>query len=241
MKTNGFVVTVMAFLLVMLPYKASQAQVIAGTEPLTGAGAPDGWTNVLYINETFPFQFADGQDQGVLTYTNFWVAPGRTVEGAGLYTPFVAEPLVADPQTGDDFVIRAIGTTRQAGVDFACSGEFRFPFHDTETFVVKEGWLAGFVSSAPLGAREDARSPIPFVGSIIEGWGTGSASPGHWAPAIELGQPIVEGISRTQPDAWGLREYQFNISAEPGDTKPALDPGGRLGGACPEPIPPQEG
>ena len=78
---------------------------IAGTEVLTGEGGPDAWTNILYIEESNPFDFGAGLcTGGVLTYTNFWNA-GRNREGQGMYTPFVAEPLVDFPETGDDFVI----------------------------------------------------------------------------------------------------------------------------------------
>ncbi len=219
-----------------------QAQsVVAGTDPVTGDGGPDGWTNILYINEDTPFDFPAGQDHGVLTYTNFWAAEGRTLTGQGLYTPFVAEPLVEFPETGDDFVVRAIGTTREAGVDFTCSGEFRFPFHDTETFTVQEGWVAGFLSSDPAGERTDARSPIPFVGAGVEGWLTGTAAPGAGAPAIELNEAILEGASGTDADAFGLRQYQFNISAVAGDTQPPLEAGGKVGEACPPPPEEKEG
>lgn len=206
-----------------------EAQVVAGNDTLTGAGSPDGWTNILYINEDNPFDFGGGQ--GVLTYTNFWAA-GQF----GMVTPFVAEPQSDFPEFGDDFVIRAIGTTRQGGVDYTCAGEYQFPFHDTETFEVEDGWVVGFLTSDPAGESLDARSPIPFVGSVVEGWLTGSGAAGQGLPAIELNQTILEGASGTDVDAYGFREYEFNVSAVAGNTKPPLNAGGKIGDACPAPV-----
>lgn len=230
MKKNTGVIS--AILAIALGTTLHAAQRTAGRATLDGAGSPDGWTNILYINEDAPFDFAGtGSDQGVLTNTNFW-ASGPS----GMYTPFVAEPLTDSPATGDDFVVRAIGTTRVGGEHFTCGGEYQFPFHDTETFTVQSDWVAGFVTSDPLGEDEGARSPIPFVGSDIEGWLTGTAGAGTAAPAIELNQPILEGGSGTDVDAFGFRDYQFNIQAESGDVQPPLGPGGKVGDACPAPV-----
>jgi hypothetical protein len=213
--------------------------VTAGAEEITGEGIPDGGTNILYINEMIPFEFGAGGDHGVLTHVRFWVSEGRG--SAGIVTPFVAEPLNDPGITGDDFVIRAIGTTREAGSDWQCGGLYQFPFHDTETFVVQDGWMVGFLSSDTLGERTDALSPIPFFASSTEGWLTYTANAGNAAPAIELGEPILEGLSGTNTDAFGFREYQFQIDAAPGDTLPPLEPGGKLDGVCPEPPPPAGG
>ena len=212
-------------------------EVTAGRETVEDLGAPDGWTNILYINEDAPFDFTGGQTEGVLTHTNFWAANPQ-----GMYTPFVAEPMEDDGAIGDDFIVRAIGTTRVGGTDYACAGEYRFPFHDTEEFTVQDGWLAGFLSSDPAGDSADARSPIPFVGNAgIEGWLTGTATAGTGLPAIELGEAILEGGSQTFIDGAGLRDYQFNVQAEPGNVQPPLDPGGRVGEACPPPPEEKEG
>lgn len=127
---------------VLGPATANAQIVSAGADTITGDGGPDGWTNVLYINEANPFSFAGtGQTQGVLTTFNFWAA-----RGIGVVTPFVAEPLVPDPVSGSDYVIRAIGTTREGGTDWQCIGEYALAFHETEQFTVQEGWVAGFVS-----------------------------------------------------------------------------------------------
>jgi hypothetical protein len=200
------------------------ATVTAGVSPVEGDGTPDGWTNILYINEQTPFDFS---------------GTGCTREGHGLYTPFVAEPLVENPITGADFIVRAIGTTREAGTAFTCDGLFRYPFHDTETFVVQNNWVAGFITSDPAGERTDAMSPIPFIGpSDVQGWLAGSPTAGTGGPAIQIGQPITEGSGPSDADAYGLRHYQFNIQAESGDIKPPLQPGGRVGDACPPPVEP---
>ena len=227
------VVAAVALLLAGVVTQSAVGQIVAGTEVLSNTGTPDGWTTVLYINEEYPFEVGNGG--AVLTYTNFWAArPG------GLYTPFVAEPLVDSPVSGSDYIVRAVGTTRVGGEDFGCAGEFRFPFHDSATFAIQDGWVAGFLSADPLSESADAGSPIPFAGAGINGWLTGTDAPGTGAPIIEVGQNIVEGNSGTDADAYGLREYQFNVSAVAGDTKPALDPGGRVGGACPPPPVPDE-
>lgn len=109
--------------------------VSAGDEEVTSDGVVDGWTNVLYINEARPFDFSGaGQSQGMLTSVNFWVDDARASQS--VITPFVAEPLVDAPSSGADFVVRAIGTTRDQN-SWKCGGEYLFPFHDTEKFAVK--------------------------------------------------------------------------------------------------------
>lgn len=203
------------------------AQSVVGTNPLTGEGTPDGWTNVLYINEDQSFDV--GGEGAVLTYTNFYAA-----RPSGMYTPFVVEPL-GDGEVGEDFIVRAIGTTRVGGEDYTCTGEFQFPFHDTETFAIEDGWLVGFLSSDPESLSLTASSPIPFVGADVEGWLTGSNAAGTGLPLLELGDTIVEGGSGTDIDAYGFRQYQFNISSVAGSTLPALDAGGKVGEACPGP------
>jgi hypothetical protein len=98
-----------------------RAQIIAGVDPVEGEGGPDSWTNVLYINEQTPFDFSvAGADQGVATEFNFWVAPDRIFEG--IVTPLIVEPLVEDPLFGEEFFVRAIGTTREAGIDWEDEG-----------------------------------------------------------------------------------------------------------------------
>jgi hypothetical protein len=232
----------LAFLVswICFPAAARAQTVSAGAQDITGDGDPDGWTNVLYINEANPFSFAGtGQDHGVLTTFDFWVAPGRHL--SGLVTPFVAEPVVEGGVTGEDFIIRAIGTTREAAVDYQCTGLFQFPFHDTTKFTVQNNWVAGFMSSDALGESTEALSPIPFVSAGVDGWLTGTSTAGSGAPRIELDQAIVEGNSGTDIDAYGLREYMFQIKAAPGDIQPPLGPGGKVGEACPEPPPPAGG
>jgi hypothetical protein len=234
MERTSFLLSMLLTVVITVPARAQA--VTAGAEEFTGAGVPDGGTNILYINESVPFDFGGaGDDHGVLTNFRFWVAEGRATQG--VVTPFVAEPLTPDGVTGDDFVIRAIGTTREAVTDWECGGLYQYPFHDTEQFTVQDGWLVGFLSSDTLGERPDALSPIPFFGSVTDGWLSYSASPGNAAPAIDLGEPILEGVTATDVDAFGFREYQFQIDAAPGDTQPPLDPGGKLDGACPGPAP----
>ncbi len=232
MLTRLLFAALIVLLVAMISAVGQAAPVIAGAEEVTGDGGPDAWTNVLYINEQVPFDFSGtGADHGVLTNIDFWVASPR--ENSGVFTPFVAEPLVEFPQTGEDFVIRAIGTTREAGTSWQCGGLYRYPFHETESFVVRDGWVVGFLSSDPQGARVDTASPIPFVPDAAEdGWLTGTVGPGSGTPYIELNQPILEGTGGTNVDAYGFRHYQFQVQAEPGDTKPPLPPGGRVDGPC---------
>jgi hypothetical protein len=193
-----------------------RAQVIAGVDPVEGEGILDGWTNILYINEQTPFDFsAQGTDEGVLTDFNFWVGEGR--EWTSMVTPFVVEPLVDYPEVGEDFIVRAIGTTRMGDEDYDEPGLQSFPFHDTEQFTVKTGWLAGIMSSDPEGISFDAMSPVPYIHNAgVEGWETGSSSSGSGYPNIRLNEPIEEGDSGTEIDAWGLRHYQFQIVAGAG-------------------------
>jgi hypothetical protein len=187
---------------------------IAGAEPVQGAGIPDSWTNILYINEAHPFDFSKfGTDKGATKDVTFYVAAGR--ETSGMVTPFVAEPLVDSPVTGDDFIIRAMGTTRQAETDWTETGVVTFPFSDDQKFEVRTGWLAGFLSSDPAGESDAARSPIPFVGNAgDDGWLTGTSTAASGAPVIALNETIVEGNSGTNVDAYGFRRYQFQITAE---------------------------
>ena len=213
------------------------APVIAGAEEISGDGVPDGGTNILYINELTPFDFSgQGEDHGVLTMFNFWVDSTRVTQG--VVTPFVAEPLVDFPETGEDFIIRAIGTTREAGTDWQCAGLYSYPFHETEQFTVQNDWVAGFLSSDPEGLRADALSPIPFFASSVDGWLTYTATPGSGLPAIAQDDTIIEGGAGTDVDAYGLRHYQFQIEAEPGDVQPPLPDGGRVDGPCEPPVEP---
>ncbi len=133
-------------------------------------------------------------------------------------------------------MIRAIGTTREAGTDWECGGLYSYPFHDTDQFVVQDDWVVGFLSSDPEGIREDAMSPIPFVASDVEGWLTYTANAGTGQPSIVIDDTIMEGASGTDFDAFGLRHYQFQIEAEPGDVQPALPDGGRVDGPCGAPV-----
>lgn len=209
------------------------AQVVsAGDENVTADGVVDGWTNVLYINEARPFDFSGtGQSQGMLTSVNFWVDDSRVAQS--VITPFIAEPLVEDPSTGADFVIRAIGTTRDQA-SWKCGGEYQFPFHDTEKFAVQNGWVVGFLTSDPLSERADALSPVPFVPDAgVDGWLTGTSTAGNGVPVLELNQPIVEGASGTEANAYGFRDYQFRVQAQAGNVQPPVPAGGRVGGACP--------
>jgi hypothetical protein len=101
--------------------------------------------------------------------------------------------------------------------------------------------VARFLSSDVGGERTDALSPVPFVASDVEGWLTGSSTVGNFAPAIVVGEPILEGVSGSNVDAFGFRQYEFNVSGVAGNTKPALNPGGKVGDACPTPFEPTAG
>ncbi len=231
-----------ALLMISTVGATAHAQTVTGgTAEITGNGVVDSGTNILYINEDIPFDFSGtGSDQGMLTNFRFWVSDSRVT--SSVVTPFVAEPLTDFPETGDDFVIRAIGTTREAGTNWQCGGLYQYPFSDTDQFAVQNGWVVGILTSDPLGERDDALSPIPFIADAgIEGWLTYSATPANAAPAIELNEPILEGVSGTNIDAYGFRDYQFQIDAAPGDVQPPLDPGGKVGEACPAPPQPAGG
>lgn len=176
--------------------------VVAGTDPVTDVGGPDGWTNLVYINESDTFDFSGtGQTQGVAYQFRFWA--DRDV---GTLTPFIAE--VLEPNV---FVVRAIGTTRRGGVDWTEAGLQTFAFADGETPVVQQGWAAGFISSTPEG--DEGGSPIPFATANVEGWLTGTSSPGGGTPALILGEAPVPGATGTDLDAYGKRRYAFQIAA----------------------------
>ena len=176
--------------------------IIAGIEPVTDTGDPDGWTNILYINESHPFDFTGtGQTQGTAFQFRFW-ADG----GTGTVTPFVAEATAAN-----DFIVRAIGTTRRGGIDWIDPGLQTFPFKEGAAPIVQHGWVAGFISSTPEG--EEGGSPIPFSGSNVEGWLTGTSTMGSGVPNIVEGQAPTLGATGTDPDAYGKRKYAFQIAA----------------------------
>lgn len=176
--------------------------IIAGTDPVTDVGGPDGWSNLLYINESNTFDFAGtGQSEGVAYQFRFWA--DREV---GTLTPFVVEVLGPD-----DFVVRAIGTTRRGGVDWTGPGLQTFAFAEGEAPVVRQGWAAGFISSTPEG--EEGGSPIPFMAADVEGWLSGTSTPGSGMPAILVGEPPVPGATGTDLDAYGKRRYAFQIAA----------------------------
>ena len=194
------------------------AQIIAGTDPVTGNGVVDGWACILYLNEETPFDFTTlGEDRGVLTTVSFWVIPDRATQG--VVTPFVAEPLVDAPLSGDDFVVRAIGTTRAAGADWNTEGLHHFPFHDTQTFVVENGWLAGFLSSDPQGLRLDATSPIPFeANKAIDGWLTGTSSAGAGSPAVTIGALSAKAPAGHRSMRMGCGSISFRSPPSPWET-----------------------
>jgi len=176
--------------------------IIAGTDPVTDLGAPDGWSNLLYINESNTFDFtSSGQTQGVAFQFRFWAD-----RDSGTLTPFVAE--VVEP---DGFIIRAIGTTRRGGEDWTEAGLQTFAFKEGEAPVVEQGWAAGFISSTPEG--EEGGSPIPFTVSTIEGWLTGTSTTGSGTPSIVVGEAPTPGATGTDANAYGKRQYAFHIAA----------------------------
>ena len=180
----------------------SGQSIIAGSDPVTDVGSVDGWTNILYINESETFDFsATGEAGGIAYEFRFWAD-----KDAGTVTPFVAE--VVGP---DEFVVRAIGTTRRGGVDWTGSGLQSFDFLEGGAAAVQHGWAAGFISSTPEG--EESGSPIPFASSNVEGWLTGTSSEGSGSPAIMVGEAPVPGGTGTDPDAYGKRKYAFQIAA----------------------------
>lgn len=180
----------------------SAQAVIAGVDPVTDVGGPDGWTNILYINESDPFDFTGtGHAEGAAYEFRFWADVI-----SGTVTPFVAE--VVAPNV---FIVRAIGTTRRGGQDWIDAGLRTFPFKDGATPIVQHGWAAGFISSTPEG--DEGGSPIPFTNSNVEGWLTGASAMGSGVPNIVEGQPPTMGGSGTDDNAYGKRRYAFQIRA----------------------------
>jgi hypothetical protein len=194
---------VISLLTWVAPWETASGQaVIAGTNPVTDVGGPDGWTNLVYINESDTFDFAGtGQSQGVAYQFQFWAD-----RDGGTLTPFIAE--VVEP---DVFLVRAIGTTRRGGVDWTEAGLQTFAFADGASPVVQQGWAAGFISSTPEG--DEGGSPIPFTASNVEGWLSGTSAPGTGTPSIFLGEAPVPGATGTDVDAYGKRRYAFQIAA----------------------------
>jgi|GEM_PF-2259448 len=192
--------------------RASAQRVIAGIDPVTDLGGPDGWANVLYINESHPFDFTGtGQIQGVAFQFSFWADTST-----GIVTPFVAEVVEANV-----FIVRAIGTPRRGGEDWMEPGLQTFAFKDGEAPLVQQGWAAGFLSATPEGA--EGGSPIPFVGSDVEGWLTGSAASDSGAPALVEGEAPVLGLSGTDDAAYGQRRYAFHVAAALTTPQPPTD------------------
>jgi len=188
----------------------------AGTNPVTDNGGADGWKLILYINEQDTFDFsAAGQNEGFATEFNFWA--DRAI---GVVTPFVVE-VVAE----NEFIVQAIGTTREGGTDFTDVGLQSFPFSDEGTPTVSDGWAVGFLSSFPDGSGGEDGSPIPFAGNAgVAGWLAGS-SDASGGPTITLGEAPTEGDNATNADAYGFRRYAFNVIAE--TTKFTLNGGGQ--------------
>ena len=193
--------------------------VYAGTPRLTGAGTPDGFTNLLYVNEGQPFDLSKaGATEGVATEFNFW-ADRRN----GVVTPFIAE--VVRPKS---FIVRAIGTTRVGRTDWDSTGLQQFAFSDDSQPTIQDGWVAGFMSSYPDGSG--GVSPIPYANSNVEGWLTGSDDR-VGGPTIALDARPGEGDFATDVNAHGMRRYQFQIGVEmavlpdlrPGDADQDLD------------------
>lgn len=103
----------------------------------------DGPTSYISTRATLLVLPAQGRDHGIRQPSNLWV-PRWACEGATVATPFVAEPLVDNPATGDDFVIRAIGTTgAKPGLTIRCAVNMRLPFTKRPSSRCKTaGWRA---------------------------------------------------------------------------------------------------
>jgi hypothetical protein len=180
--------------------------ILAGAEsPGDAPNGPDSWYQILCVDEANPFDFtASGQTRGYVTSFTFY-AKGRTDRTEEI-TPFVV-----GPQSANNFIVRAIGTTRREGVDWTEAGLKTFRFDETDMPLVEQGWMAGFITSFPDGSG--GGSPLPYENTGREGWLTGNQADTATTPRIELGQPPVEGGS-TWADGLG-RFYQFSIGALP--------------------------
>ncbi len=173
-------------------------------DPLAARASVDGWSSVMVIDEARPFNLS-GAASGVVKDFEFWVGAAR-----GRVTPFVAE------RTADnEFIVRAIGTTRVFGEDYEIDDEataVRFPFSDNEAIVeVQEGWVPGFTVADPDGGNNEG-AVIPFDGGGGDMWLTGGPAPEESA-SIALGEaPDTEGTDNVFNDSLD-RLYAFSITA----------------------------
>ncbi len=176
-------------------------------DPLATTGGPDGWNAIMVINEAMPFDFESvGGSQGVLRDFQFLVGNAR-----GRVTPFVAE------RTADnEFIVRAIGTTRVFGEDYTAADEgsvVSFPFDEANPLVVVEnGWVVGFTDANPDGSGNEG-SVIPFDGGEIDMWLAGGPDSAQ-AASIALGEaPNTDNTNTVFTDSLN-RFYAFAISAQ---------------------------
>lgn len=179
-------------------------------EPLVARDAVDAWNAVMVIDEERPFNL--GAPTGVIDRFEFWV--GASV---GRVTPFVAE------RTADnEFIVRAIGTTRVAGDDYPNADEaVSFPFDDDNASVeIQDGWVAGFTVADPDGGNVEG-AVIPFDAGGGDMWLAGGPAPEESA-SIALGEaPNTEGTDTVFTTSLD-RLYAFAITATPqaGDPSP---------------------
>lgn len=161
----------------------------------------DSWA-ICYVDEQRSFRLRGGTSNA-LTFNFF--ASSDSIGAGGRVTPFIAEVIAPN-----DFIVRAIGTTRIEGIDWTAAGLQSFPFHDDETPEIGDGWVAGFITSDPDGSNA-SNQIVPYRGNAgIDGWLAGSGGPED-PGGIALGEAPQDGLGATNHDAYGFRDYSFQI------------------------------
>lgn len=163
----------------------------------------DSWA-ICYIDEQRPFRLRGGSSNAL--FFNFF-ASSESLGNGGRVTPFLAEVIAPN-----DFIVRVIGTTRIEGVDWTTAGLQSLPFSDDDTPVIEDGWVAGFITSDPDGSNA-SNHIVPFRGDAgIDGWLAGSGG-GDDPGGIVVGEAPQDGLGATSHEAYGQRDYSFQIVA----------------------------
>ena len=176
-------------------------------DPLEMRASVDGWSSLMVIDESSPFDFASvGTTSGIVNNFQFWVGAAT-----GRVTPFIAEPAGEN-----EYIVRYIGTTRVSGEDYDSDDEataVSFPFDDNNSAItVQQGWVSGFTVANPDGSENEG-AVIPFDGGGGDMWLAGGPAPEQSA-SLTVGEAPNTEASDAQFTTNSLgRIYAFSITA----------------------------
>ncbi|MDC0302785.1 hypothetical protein OAL23_01315, partial [bacterium] len=178
---------------ILLPISTEGQEIPLGSSAVGDTGGIDGWSSNMVIREEAIY-INTTPDEITISGTTFEFGVGNA---RSRVTPFLVQ-LNDTNDNGDftddnDFQVLAVGTTREAGIDYATTGVFSLPFSESASaFTVAPGTAVGaaFMDSNPDGTGGEAGSVIPFDGGVPVGamWYAGNSGTTHPNP-IGIGVP----------------------------------------------------